>query len=158
MKSRSRRIADDEQDVDPLACTGGRLRKLTRRMTSFYEQHMRASGLKLSQYSVLQHVSDQPITLVQLADALEMDRTTLTRSLRPLVDNGWIAEVAGDDARQRRLVLTAAGHRFRKRAQAVWREAQLSLESRLGRTFVADLNARLEDALSQLKPALAEDN
>ncbi|MBL8523925.1 MAG: winged helix-turn-helix transcriptional regulator [Betaproteobacteria bacterium] len=142
----------------PLPCTGGRLRKLTRRMTSFYEQHLRAIGLKLSQYSVLMNLSTEPQTLLQLADRLEMDRTTLTRSLKPLVDQGWVAEVAGDDARRRLLVLTASGHRFRKQAQQVWCDAQLALETQLGRDFTADLNAQLDRALSQLKPALPEEN
>jgi len=142
----------------PLPCTGGRLRKLTRRMTSFYEQHLRSIGLKLSQYSVLMNISTEPQTLLQLAARLEMDRTTLTRSLKPMIDQGWVAEVAGDDARQRLLILTASGHRFRKQAQQVWHDAQLALEAQLGRNFVADLNAQLEHALSQLKPALAEEN
>lgn len=142
----------------PLPCTGGRLRKLTRRMTSFYEQHLRSIGLKLSQYSVLMNLSTEPQTLLQLADRLEMDRTTLTRSLKPLVEQGWVAEVAGDDARRRLLILTTSGHRFRKQAQQVWRDAQLALEAQLGRDFTAELNAQLDRALSQLKPALPEEN
>ncbi len=143
---------------DPLPCTGGRLRKLTRRMTSFYEQHMRQTGLKLSQYSVLMNLTIEPQTLQELAARLEMDRTTLTRALRPLVDNGWVSQVEGQDQRQRRLILTTEGHRFRKQANQVWREAQLSLESHLGREFVDELNQRLELALAQLKPALPDEN
>lgn len=143
---------------EPLPCTGGRLRKLTRRMTSFYELHLRAIGLKLSQYSLLMNLDSQPRTLQAIADKLEMDRTTLTRALRPMIDNGWVTEVDGADARERRLVLTAAGNRFRKHAHAVWREAQRALEAQLGRDFVASLNAQLERALVQLKPALPEDN
>ena len=127
-------------------------------MTSFYEQHLRAIGIKLSQYSVLMHLSAEPQTLLQLADRLEMDRTTLTRSLKPLMDSGWVAETPGKDARQRRLILTASGQRFRKQAQQAWRNAQMALENQLGRQFVSDLNAQLERALSQLKPALAEAN
>ncbi len=143
---------------DPLPCTGARLRKLTRRMTSFYEQHLRSVGLKLTQYSLLMNLDSEPQTLLQVADRLEMDRTTLTRGLKPMIDNGWITEVAGDDARERRLVLTPSGKRFRDRAHQVWRDAQLALESQLGRDFVTNLNAQLERALQQLKPALPEEN
>ncbi|MCY7388936.1 MAG: MarR family winged helix-turn-helix transcriptional regulator [Burkholderiales bacterium] len=127
-------------------------------MTSFYEQHMRQIGLKLSQYSVLANISEQKQTLVQLADRLDMDRTTLTRSLRPLLDQGWVVEAAGDDARQRWLVLTPTGSVFRQKAEAHWRDAQLALESQLGREFVANLNVQMQQALSQLKPALPEAN
>jgi DNA-binding MarR family transcriptional regulator len=142
----------------PLPCTGARVRRLTRRMTSFYELHMRPTGLKLSQYSVLKHLSAEPQTLTQLADRLEMDRTTATRALRPLVDAGWVAAVAGEDARQRLFVLTGKGSAFRDRAEASWREAQLALEAQLGRAFVGELNALLERTLERLKPALPEDN
>ena len=142
----------------PLNCTCGRLRRLARRMTSFYEIYMRKVGLKLSQYSVLVNLSGKQQTLLHLAARLDMDRTTLTRSLKPMVDKGWVTEVAGGDARRRLLVLTEAGYAFRQRAQAQWREAQLALEARLGRDVVADLNTQLEQALSRLKPALAEDN
>ena len=145
-------------DDSPLACTGGRARKLTRRMTSFYEQHLRRVGLKLSQYSVLMNISAEPQALQQIADRLEMDRTTLTRSLTALVQNGWVADVPGTDARQRRLVLTPSGQAFRDEAHQVWRDAQRALEAQLGRDFVATLNAQLERALSQLKPALGEEN
>ena len=142
----------------PLQCTCGRLRKLTRRMTSFYEQHMRVTGLKLSQYSVLSNLSNQAQTILQLADRLDMDRTTLTRSLKPLVAQGWVVETAGGDARQRLIKLTSEGKIFRRKAQARWRDAQLALENQLGRDVVALLNAQMEQALSQLKPALLEDN
>ncbi len=142
----------------PLACTGARLRRLTRRVTAFYEHHMRDSGLKLSQYSLLVQLSDGPQSLTTLADRMEIDRTTLTRSLQPLLQQGWIEEFSGSDARQRLFARTANGTRARDEARKFWRQAQIELEEHLGREFVADLNTRLEQALSRLKPALPEDN
>ena len=147
-----------ESEIAPLPCTGARLRRLTRRMTVFYEQHLHGIGITLGQYSMLAHLGTEPQTLLQLADRLETDRTTLTRNLKALVGNAWVAEVAGDDARQRRLVLTAAGHKFRRQARASWTRAQFALEAQLGRDFAANLNAQLENALSRLKPALPEEN
>ena len=119
---------------------------------------MRATGLKLSQYSVLANLSDQTQTILQLADRLEMDRTTLTRTLKPLVTKGWVVEAAGGDARQRLIKLTPEGKIFRQQAQARWRDAQLALEDQLGRDVVAALNTHMEQALLQLKPALPDDN
>ncbi|HUF20027.1 MAG TPA: MarR family winged helix-turn-helix transcriptional regulator [Burkholderiales bacterium] len=146
------------RDAAPLPCTGARLRRLTRRVTAFYEQHLRACGLRLSQYSVLTNLSVTPRPLTQLADLLEMDRTTLSRSVRPLIDQGWVEDTAGDDARQRLLALTASGVRCRAEAQKSWRSAQLALEQRLDRAFVGALNAQLEQALSRLKSVLPRDN
>ena len=142
----------------PVACTGARLRRLTRRVTAFYEYHMRESGLKLSQYSLLAQLSDAPQSLSALADRMEIDRTTLTRSLQPLLDQHLVGESAGTDARQRLFVLTAGGLRLRTAARRQWRQAQVALEEQLGRDFVANLHTQLEQALSRLKPALPEDN
>jgi DNA-binding MarR family transcriptional regulator len=146
------------QSPQPLVCTGARLRRLTRRVTAFYEHHMRGSGLKLSQYSLLMQLSEVPQSLTLLADRMEIDRTTLTRSLQPLLDQGWVAESSGPDARQRLFVRTASGTRARSAARKYWRQAQLALEQHLGSDFVANLHTQLEQALSRLKAALPEDN
>jgi len=142
----------------PVACTGARLRRLTRRVTAHYEHHMRNTGLKLSQYSLLAQLSGVPQSLTVLADRMEIDRTTLTRSLQPLLEQGLIGESAGADARQRLFVLTADGLHARADARKQWRQAQLALEEHLGREFVANLHTQLEQALARLKPALPEDN
>jgi len=146
------------EKLQPLACTGARLRRLTRRVTALYELHMRDSGLKLSQYSLLAQLSEVPQSLTALADRMEIDRTTLTRSLQPPLEQGLIGESAGADARQRLFVLTADGLRARADARKRWRQAQLALEEHLGRDFVVNLHTQLEQALSRLKPALPEDN
>ena len=145
-------------DPKPLPCTGARVRKLMRRMTSFYEHHMRGTGLKLSQYSVLAHLGEKPQSLLELAARLEMDRTTLTRSLNPLIDAGWAGECACTDARRRLFVLTKEGGKALRTARTQWSRAQLALEDQLGRDYVARLNAEMEYALEQLKPALPEEN
>jgi DNA-binding MarR family transcriptional regulator len=142
----------------PVTCTGARLRRLTRRVTSHYENHLRESGLKLSQYSLLAQLSDVPQSLTVLAKRMEIDRTTLTRNLQPLLEQGMVGESSGVDARQRLFVLTAEGLRMRAAARKQWRQAQLALEEHLGRDFVANLHTQLEQALSRLKPALPEDN
>lgn len=145
-------------ETGPLPCTGARARRLTRRLTSFYESHLRAVDLRLSQYSVLMHLDERPQSMGELAARLEMDRTTLTRSLVPLLERGWVDAVAGADARQRCYVVTSEGQRFRARARRHWKRAQLALEAQLGRAFVAALNESLEQALERLKPGLPEDN
>lgn len=119
---------------------------------------MRDSGLNLSQYSLLAQLSEVPQSLSALADRMEIDRTTLTRSLRPLLDQGLVGESSGADARQRLFVLSASGARARTGAGRQWRQAQLALEQHLGRDFVANFHTRIEQALSRLKPALPEDN
>ena len=119
---------------------------------------MRGSGLNLSQYSLLAQLSEAPQSLTALADRMEIDRTTLTRSLQPLLEQGWVAQSSGTDARQRLFALTASGTRARNAALRQWRRAQLALEQSLGQDFIANFHARLDQAMSRLKPALPEDN
>lgn len=154
-----RAISREHADADvvlPLKCTGATVRRFARRITSFYEQ--RLEGMKLSQYSILAHLSDEPQSLRQLSRRLEMDRTTLTRNLKPLLANGWAAEITGDDARQRLLVLTTAGKRTRSRARESWKSAQGALERELGADFVAKLHTQLDTALAKLKTVLLDEN
>lgn len=142
----------------PLPCTGARLRRLTRRVTVLYEHHLRPLELRLTQYSLLMHLGSAPQSVLELADRMEMDRTTLTRGLRPLLARGWAIEVRGRDARMRLFVLSSEGTALRERAAAHWAEAQRALESAIGREFARQLNHCLEDALVRLKPALPEEN
>ena len=65
---------------------------------------------------------------------------------------------ASDDARQRLYALSDSGRQKRDQAQTVWVEAQLALETVLGRDFTAELNAQLEAALERLRPALSPEN
>lgn len=142
----------------PLPCTGARLRRLTRRVTVHYEHYLRSLDLRLTQYSLLMHLGTAPQSLLELAERLEMDRTTLTRGLRPLARRGLLAESRGSDARMRLLALTPAGEALRLEARACWAQAQLDLEQVLGRAFVEELNAALEEGLARLKPALPPEN
>lgn len=81
-------------------CTCFRLRKLTRRLTQHYDAYLAPTGLRLTQYSLLANLArGGPATMSALADLLEMDRTTLTRNLKPLVQSGFVAVGAGSDGR-----------------------------------------------------------
>ena len=70
-------------------CTCFKLRRLTRRVTAVYDRALAAAGIRVTQYSVLGHVRRlKGASISELADALDMDRTTLTRNLKPLLDSG----------------------------------------------------------------------
>ena len=73
----------------PQGCTNFKLRQLTRRMTQHYDRHMAPVGLKITQYSLLTHIDRLgPLAPGELARWMEMDASTLTRNLQPLVAAG----------------------------------------------------------------------
>ena len=67
-----------------------------------------------------------------LAEALAMDQTSLSRTLRIMERDELIAAVAGDDKRETRWVLASRGQQRLKRAMPVWRATQKSIEKLLG--------------------------
>ncbi|HSI57030.1 MAG TPA: MarR family winged helix-turn-helix transcriptional regulator [Ideonella sp.] len=133
-------------------CTGLRLRSLTRLVTRHYDAALAAAGLRLTQYTLLSYLkSSGEIAHTALAHALGMDRTTLTRNLRPLVEAGWIAQQkSSTDARATTLSLTDAGHQQWQQARPLWRTAQDSLNDTLGHQRVIDLHRLLEDSIEIL--------
>ena len=137
--------------VLPQGCTNFKLRQLMRRVASHYDAEMARCGLKTTQYSLLSHVLKLgPIRPGDLAAAMTMDASTLTRNLRPLVDAGWVTLEAGADARSRLVHITDAGRDKRAEAQRHWKAAQQALNAALGVERVAALHALVDDALDLL--------
>lgn len=136
----------------PQGCTNFKLRQLMRRVAHHYDAEMAKCGLKTTQYSLLSHVLKLgPIRPGELAAAMKMDASTLTRNLRPLVDAGWATLEAGPDARSRLVHITEAGRAKRAEAQRRWKAAQLALNDTLGVARVAALHALVDDALALLE-------
>ena len=114
-------------------CTCFRLRKLSRLLSQRYDAALAPAGLNVNQYSILRRAERTPHAVGSLAVDLGMDRTTLSRDLRPLVDAGWLRVAAAkDDARRKRIVVTAAGRRAIARARPLWRQAQAEVEALVG--------------------------
>jgi DNA-binding MarR family transcriptional regulator len=136
----------------PRGCTNFKLRQLLRRVSLVYDHAMAECGLKITQYSLLTHIEKLgPITQTDLAKAMGMDSSTLSRNLRPLESAGWVAVYAGDDARSHALSLTTSGRKKRTQAQTLWKRAQLQLNETVGVDDVIALHIlidRMTDALS----------
>lgn len=135
----------------PRGCTNLKLRQATRLVTQHYDNEISKTGLKITQYSLLSHViSLGPVRPGDLARALRMDASTLTRNLRPLQDAGWVEVAAGGDARSRSVQITDAGRAKRQEAQRHWRVAQDGLNERLGADRVMALHALLDETIALL--------
>jgi len=124
---------------------------LTRRVTQFYDAELGKAGIRTTQYALLSHVLKLgPVRPGELARAMTMDASTLTRNLRPLVEAGWIEISAGPDARSRMVTITEAGRARREAARDDWQRAQKGLEARLGRARVLALHALIDESLALL--------
>ena len=133
----------------PQGCTNLKLRQLTRVVTRHYDHYTAAARLKTTQYSLLSHVEKLgPIRPGDLARSMQMDASTLTRNMQPLVTQGWLRIGAGEDARSRLVEITDAGRAKRIEGQRAWKQAQLALNERLGVERVAALHELLDAGIA----------
>jgi len=132
-------------------CTCFRVRKLTRLMSQRYDRKLAAAGFTLNQYSILRRLGDAPRTVGDLARELGMDRTTLSRDLKPLLACEWLEQVSTTDARQRPVRVSNAGKRALAKAMPAWREAQDEIEGLLGAAGIQALHLQLDRAIGRLQ-------
>jgi DNA-binding MarR family transcriptional regulator len=120
-------------DLPDLPCLCASFRRASRALTQLYDESLRPSGLRATQFTILQALDlAGEIPQGVLGQILAMDTTTLTRTLRIMARERWIAERPGNDRRERLLSLSEAGRERFSRAMPFWETAQAQLKSRMG--------------------------
>jgi len=133
-------------------CYCASLRQAARAISQKYDAALRGTGLTITQFTLLNMIAHMPRPRVNdLAEALSMDQTSLSRTLRTMERDGLIAEVSGEDKRESRWTLGPHGQQSFKRAMPVWRSAQKSVEKLLG----ADAK-RISSAAYELSTRLSD--
>ena len=135
--------------MDLTQCTCANLRKAARVVTQAFDAALQPSGLKATQFTLLATLAAEgDVPLTRLAEALVMDRTTLTRNLKPLIRDGLVRIDHEDDRRVRKVVLTGPGRTALETARPQWEEAQARVHRALGQErwsgLLADLMATTE--------------
>ena len=130
-------------------CTCFNLRKAARAVTQYYDEALRPSGLRATQFSLLSTIKAFGVVSIGvLADEAVMDRTTLTRNLKLLEQEGLVTVTPGDDARVREVALTPAAHSQLAEAHRYWRKAQAHMAEAMGadgaRRLLRDLAGAVE--------------
>src|ERR1700722_6417984 len=108
------------------ACTCGSLRKASRRISQFYDTALAPVGIKSTQFSILSEVDRGslagPVSMCELATAMDMDRSTLGHNLRPLErDDLVVLRLSAEDRRKRYVELTKKGKLILQRGRRLWR-------------------------------------
>ena len=127
-------------------CVCFHLRKSARTITQFYDHTLAPSGLRATQFTLLRVISRTGgLPFSALADVLGMERTTLTRNLRPLERDKLVRTVPGADRRVRLVSLTPKGERKLAEAEPLWAQAHARVTGGLG----AETWATLQRGLSR---------
>jgi DNA-binding MarR family transcriptional regulator len=136
----------DRARLSPCVCST--LRMVSRAVTQLYDDVLRPSGLRVTQYSILATIARLgEANLRQLEHALAIDQTTLTRSLNLLERNHLITRVPHPDGRIKAMTLTSRGRRALASARPLWARAQDKVLRELGPTAWADAQRRLAHLL-----------
>jgi DNA-binding MarR family transcriptional regulator len=118
----------DSDTIDFTACRQcacSAARRKSRELTRFYDETMRRSGVRVSQFNLLATlIQTGPMAATRLAGFLGLERTTLTRNLRPLLRDGLVILEDDADRRVHKIAITPKGAAAARTAFPFWRKAQ----------------------------------
>jgi DNA-binding MarR family transcriptional regulator len=114
-------------------CLCHHVRRTARAVTRLFDEALQPTGLKAGQFNILAAVAARDLTSAgEISQILAMDRTTLSRNLKPLREAGYVTTEGGAGRRPDVLSLTPSGQVIFSKAAALWRQAQGGLTERLG--------------------------
>lgn len=130
-------------------CCCFNLRKITRAVTQLFDHCLESVGIRSTQFTLLIALSSTNAkTLTEIADSLVMDRTTLTRNLKPLERAGYITSLPTVDKRSKAYCLTEQGREVVNKAMPLWEAAQDNIVNLLSEERYNSLLQELEKLLS----------
>jgi DNA-binding MarR family transcriptional regulator len=146
-----------EIQMELLQCNCSSLRSATRVLTQAYDEVLRPSGLRMTQFSILARAAAVgELTLSELAEMLAMDRTTLGRNLQPLERDDLVQIRVGVDRRERLISLTPAGRKALMRAKPFWDQAHRRFEEKVGKREAKVLRDMMKSVVSVGRELSAE--
>jgi DNA-binding MarR family transcriptional regulator len=137
--------------LSPVDCACFNTRKTARVLGQVYDRALEPSGLKNTQFTALAVAADYDgISITELSQAMEIERTTLTRNLKLLERDGLLKVGPGPDGRSKMVVLTPKGRRRLDAALPLWRAAQQRVLREFGAKRWESLQKELDAMRDQL--------
>ncbi len=139
-------------------CLCFQLRAAARRASALYAERLAPIGLGLPQYSLVgmawacEKQNGRAPSITELAAALDLDRTTLSRNLKPMLAAGLVEVIPSGYGRAKLVRATREGRAAYRAGVALWRAAQDEAHAALGRQFGSLMQA-LEATIAGLPAA-----
>src|SRR5262245_59248744 len=109
-------------------CACFNFRKASRSVTQLFDQTLAPTGLRSTQLVILiTGVLLGPSSIARLARELVMDRSTLTRNLKPLLAAGFLRFTRPEGGRHKAVEVTEEGRVALGKAAPFWHRAQTHL-------------------------------
>jgi len=136
------------------ACTDTKLHQLARLVRQHYDAELSKVGLRTTQYWLLREVLAQgPVRPCDLAEAMSLSPSTLTRNLKTLISTGWLDLGPGIDGRTRSVRITTSGSRKCAEGLPHWTTAQARVHQLIGSRNVSALHALIGECLRSVSAA-----
>jgi DNA-binding MarR family transcriptional regulator len=122
------------------------LRKATRKVSSYYDEALAPLGVNIGQFSLLRNIRRmEPVSLTDLAHAVQLDRSTVGRNAKVLGRLELIAIGHGEDQREAVLTIGEKGREILDKGAPLWDGVQDDIEARLGREKARQLQEILAE-------------
>jgi len=133
MSSRSPQPAELAADRIAVDCLAVRVRLLNRTITSIYDDALRPLGVTAGQLNILVVIVKRgPIPPSEVARRLNMEKSTVSRNIARMRNNGWVDVTAAESGHKQVLTLTRRGKKLLEKSLPAWEEAQTRARAILG--------------------------
>jgi DNA-binding MarR family transcriptional regulator len=117
-----------------IECYCTTMRQAARRLSALYDEALEPVGVNVAQFGLMRKLSaTKPMSITDLAELVELERSTVARNLRVLQKAGLVTLVAAaNDRRATWILLTSEGQRVLEYGAPLWEGAQRRFESSVG--------------------------
>ncbi|MDD3119333.1 MAG: MarR family winged helix-turn-helix transcriptional regulator [Victivallales bacterium] len=129
-------------------CIAFRVRLLNRVITKLYDHNLQELGITANQGTMLIVLARRPqMSRKELGRIMQMEKSTVSRNLDRMLDQGWLKELPHPNGTLRPLALTDAGRTMLGRVYRQWQISQEQARNLLGADNFAQIKT-LTDRLS----------
>jgi DNA-binding MarR family transcriptional regulator len=106
-------------------CIAGQIRQINRAINRIYNKAFRPFGITVNQMNILVAICFmEPVSQKDLCRSIYIEKSTLSRDVGKMLENGWLRSRQGDDERITLLSVKPAGKKLILKAYSAWQQAQ----------------------------------
>lgn len=121
-----------EKPVYKSQCYCINLRRAANAVTDYYDAVLKDLGVSVSQFSLLLNLARmETANTSELAERVNLDRSTLVRNLKPLLERGLILDFAREGARSHKFAVSETGQALLEKGIPQWEHAQETVKDYL---------------------------
>jgi len=142
----TKQTLNETKELEAIQCVCTNIKMASRVVGRAYDSAVAEIGLNIIQYSILINVSRyEPISQIQLADHLAMERTTLYRAIDILHREGLLKTESASKGPALNIRLTSKGKTLTVEAKKKWKRLHDSFIKKFGETGLQTLNQMLSE-------------